>query len=112
MKKVGKSWLKKMTEGYFLLSLHRSSQSPLVFKALEHKNSFHGVRCITGYHASEGGGPVCILYKLILSNQVFKVRYGNQNKRSTGRWTGKKNLPQDMFETLSVLLRWSESRLT
>lgn len=47
VKEVGKSWLKKMSEEYCLLSLHLSSESPLVFKAPGHKISFHGVRCVT-----------------------------------------------------------------
>ena len=36
VKEVEKSWLKKMSEEYFLLSLHLSSESPLVFKAPGH----------------------------------------------------------------------------
>lgn len=60
MKEAGKSWLKKMTEECSLLSLLFSSESPLVFKAPGHKNSFCGVRYITGYHSSEGGSGVLL----------------------------------------------------
>ena len=61
VKEEGKSWFKKKkkrSEECFLPSLHLSSKSPLVFKALGHKISFCGARRDTSHHSSEVGSSV------------------------------------------------------
>lgn len=83
---------KKMPEEYFLLSSHLSSEFPSVphSKAPGHKMSFCGVRWCYRLSLLRNGVLCCTLYRLILSNQVSKVRYSNQNKQSIGGWRRKK----------------------